>query len=107
MDSLTGEDRCTGVENGGEAEVMPAPRSGSETERTISQDRLCRGCGASLVDRRPQARFCSARCRTQARRDRQSDRVAELLDTLTEAVARLCRELDPARGTGDAAGGAR
>jgi predicted nucleic acid-binding Zn ribbon protein len=65
----------------------------SETERTDSTDRLCGACGTPLRDRRPQARFCSDRCRTQAGRNGQRQRIAAVLDALAEGVHELRQEL--------------
>ena len=75
--------------------VIPFPTSdsGPETERTLSSDRLCEGCGDSLTDRRPHARYCSDRCRTQAGRDAQRQRIAIHLDALTKALSDLRGEL--------------
>jgi len=70
----------------------------SETERTLPSDRLCEGCGSSLTDRRPHARYCSARCRTQARRDAQNQRIGAHLDTLAKVVDELLAELGVRNG---------
>lgn len=66
------------------------PRS----ERTAPTARLCAGCGVvDLRDRRPDAKFCSDRCRADgARRDQQLiivailDEVQRLLDYLRREV---------------------
>jgi hypothetical protein len=95
-------ERAPSPENGGGAPIpSPAPESSPETERTVPADRLCEGCNAPLVDRRPQARHCSDRCRTRAHRDRQFGRVVELLDAIAGAVARLRTELDLPGDTAD------
>jgi hypothetical protein len=75
--------------------VIPFPTSdsGPETERTLSSDRLCEGCDSLLTNRRPHARYCSARCRTQAGRYARRRRVAAHLDTLTKGVNDLRAEL--------------
>jgi hypothetical protein len=46
----------------------PADKGLPETERRLSEDRSCAGCGTSLQGRRPQAKFCSDRCRMQSAR---------------------------------------
>jgi hypothetical protein len=61
----------------------------SETECTLSSHRLCKACGADLTDRRPQAKFCSARCRTGARRIAHTKHLTNLIEVLDEMVAAL------------------
>lgn len=63
-----------------------------ETERTLSTSRLCEGCGRDIAGRRPQARHCSAQCRSEHRRRAQNARLAQLLATLERTVAALKRE---------------
>jgi hypothetical protein len=58
-----------------------------ETERTVSERRLCASCGAELTGRRRQAQYCSDRCRTTARRRTRSVHLKELLAELERAVA--------------------
>ena len=48
-----------------------------ETERRLSEARSCAGCGTSLEGRRPQAKYCSDRCRVRTAREA---RVREWLD---------------------------
>jgi predicted nucleic acid-binding Zn ribbon protein len=69
-----------------------------QNERTASAGRLCATCATSLNGRRPQARFCSDRCRTQHRREgiRQTVHEALLqaeaaLRALADAVASFDR----------------
>jgi predicted nucleic acid-binding Zn ribbon protein len=64
-----------------------------QSEHSVSSDRLCASCGAPLTDRRPQARFCSDRCRTHSGREAQQQRLAALLNVLSEALGDLRREL--------------
>src|SRR5262245_11765194 len=64
-----------------------------ETERAVSEARLCAACGVTLANRRPQARFCSARCRTAARRENERRRLNELLDTMQQILDTLRRGL--------------
>lgn len=59
------------------------------TERTLSSNRLCESCGADLTGRRPQARFCSAKCRTAARRQNHQDHLTKVVAGLEEALAAL------------------
>lgn len=66
---------------------------GSETERTLATGRMCTGCGVPLTGRRPQARYCSDRCRTRGGREAHRRRIAGLLDTITDAADALRREL--------------
>jgi hypothetical protein len=66
-----------------------------ETERTLPTGRVCDNCGASLDARRPQARFCSARCRTATRRKSRQDRIALALEAVSKAVTALTHELSP------------
>ena len=68
-----------------------------ETERPVSEGRVCEGCGKSLTGRRPQARFCSDRCRSRVKRDARSNRLAELANRLDETVVALRRELETLR----------
>jgi hypothetical protein len=75
--------------------VSDAPsESLSETERTVSSDRLCEGCGTLLVGRRPHARFCSDTCRTLVGRQRRAAHLLDLLTTIEQAVAALRSELE-------------
>jgi predicted nucleic acid-binding Zn ribbon protein len=80
-----------------EAQPSAGPDRTPETERPVSEGRVCEGCGTSLSGRRPQARFCSDRCRSQARRDSRSHRLTELVIRLDETVAALARELETLR----------
>jgi hypothetical protein len=66
----------------------------TETERTVSQGRLCATCGVTLTDRRPQARFCSDACRMRFRRQKQATRLNELLTTIEKSTAALRGELE-------------
>ena len=72
----------------------PPPESASETERSVSSDRLCEGCGIPLDGRRPQARFCSDSCRTAASRHMQTTHLLDLLTAIEQAVAALRLELE-------------
>lgn len=65
----------------------------AETEPTVSSARLCNTCKAPLTDRRPQARFCSDRCRVRHRRDVSQRRRLDLLDVMAVAVAQLRADL--------------
>jgi predicted nucleic acid-binding Zn ribbon protein len=69
------------------------PNPLSETERTVSSERVCEGCGTALIARRPQARFCSDSCRTDRHRHVRSERLTALLTSLQNIVAELKREL--------------
>jgi hypothetical protein len=56
-----------------------------QTERRLSTGRACAGCGASLEGRRPQARYCSDRCRVRTGREariREWMKIREQLDRL-------------------------
>jgi hypothetical protein len=56
-----------------------------ETERRVSGGRSCAGCGRSLEGWRPQARFCSDRCRvrtTRAAQQREWQAMRARLDRL-------------------------
>jgi hypothetical protein len=75
----------------------PPSECPSETERTVSSDRLCEGCDTTLVGRRPQARFCSDACRTAERRPRLTTRLLDLLTAIEQAVAALRCELEGRR----------
>ena len=72
---------------------MPSSDTCSEAERTDSGARLCNGCGTPLTGKRPQAQYCTDRCRSQARRNRGRRRVAAALQALAQAVADLRDEL--------------
>jgi predicted nucleic acid-binding Zn ribbon protein len=72
----------------------PPAESASQTEHTVSSDRLCEGCGIPLVGRRPQARFCSDSCRTAVGRHRHTTRLLALLTAIERAVAALRLELE-------------
>jgi hypothetical protein len=60
-----------------------------ETERTLCSHRLCKGCGAVLAGRRPQAKFCSARCRTAARRTAQAKHLTNSIEKLGQIITAL------------------
>src|SRR5262249_49091709 len=71
-----------------------------ETERAVSTDRLCEGCGADLTSRRRQARYCSPNCRACHSRKRREERIQELisvtedsLSVTSESLAALKREI--------------
>jgi predicted nucleic acid-binding Zn ribbon protein len=64
-----------------------------ETERTLPNGRVCAGCGVTLTDRRPQARFCSARCRTEHNRRQRNSRLAQLVASFEATVTALKQEL--------------
>jgi len=66
-----------------------------ETERTVLMGRLCGNCGESIDDRRPQARYCSDRCRTAAHRVERERRLMTLLRGLTLTTGDLRAELTP------------
>lgn len=68
---------------------LPRHDPRSETERTVSDARLCGFCGTSINRLRRQARFCSDVCRTRFRRDQQQRQVTALLDTLQRSVDEL------------------
>ena len=69
------------------------PDSTAETERAVSSDRFCDGCGKPLTGRRPQARFCANRCRTYHGRRARSMAVVALVTRLEDTLAELKREL--------------
>jgi hypothetical protein len=71
----------------------PPLESPSQTERTVSEDRLCDDCGTLLTGRRRQAHFCSDRCRTRHGRRIQATRVKDLLVELERIVAALKVEI--------------
>jgi ferredoxin len=75
------------------SDALPS-ESPSETERTVSNDRLCEGCGVPLVRRRPQARFCSDSCRTAVGRHRHTTHLLDLLTAIEMSVAALRSELE-------------
>jgi hypothetical protein len=66
-----------------------SPSDLPETERTVSSDRFCNTCDAHLTARRPQARFCSDRCRVQYHRGQLAKRRNELLNGIVNAVHEL------------------
>jgi hypothetical protein len=68
--------------------LVDSPRA-PENERPAAVDRLCDGCGTSLAGRRRQARYCSDRCRSQARRDDLRHAVEAALGDIHAAGGRL------------------
>jgi hypothetical protein len=76
-----------------EANPLPAPEVSPETERTLSEARLCAGCGTALTGRRRQAQHCSARCRAEARRTVRQQRLAAKLEAIVRTVDELRQEL--------------
>ena len=58
-----------------------------EGERTPPGHRLCAGCGADLAGRRPDAKFCTARCRTAARRIAHTDDINRHLAIIEASLA--------------------
>jgi hypothetical protein len=76
-------------QNQNDQNPTPIEIEAPETERTFSNHRLCDGCGAALTRCRPQARFCSASCRTAARRTRRDHQLTKALAALEEALAAL------------------
>ena len=73
--------------------LRPGTEVAGESERTLPGERLCAGCGVPLAGRRPQARYCSARCRTRASREAHRRHIMRLLDTISAATEGLRREL--------------
>jgi len=73
-----------------------------EAERTAADGHPCAFCGTQLRGgRRPEAKFCTDACRARSRRQAQRDRVARLLDTITQATIDLRREVRlPVSGDG-------
>ena len=80
-------------EHGSDPTALATPDARAETERTLSEGRLCAFCGTSIGRRRPQARFCSDACRTHWGRQENDRRVARLLATMIRTVHDLRREL--------------
>ena len=71
----------------------------SGTERTVSNGRLCANCATLIEGRRPQARFCSDRCRTAAHRREREERLRCRLEALEVAAGSLQAELRLATST--------
>jgi len=71
------------------ADSSPAGEVPARTERTLSSGRLCANCVASLAGRRPQARFCSDRCRSEHRRQLRTTRLQSLVASLEKTVTAL------------------
>jgi hypothetical protein len=65
-----------------------------ETDRTATGPRLCEGCGADLTPRRPQARWCSNRCRAEGGRKRHAGRIRHLIGQIEDLFADLKAEID-------------
>ncbi len=80
----------------GEHEASTAIARWPETDSTGSRARLCRGCGTSLSGKRPQAQYCSDRCRSRARRTTIQRRITAALRRLEHAVKNLRDELEVA-----------
>ena len=56
-------------------------------ERTLPRHLVCAGCGADLTGRRPAAKFCTARCRTAARRIAHTDDINRHLAIIEASLA--------------------
>ena len=76
-------------DNPNDPEVQDLEIEAAETERTLPEHRLCVGCGTALTGRRPQAKFCSARCRTATRRNTQTADLNRHLATIEASLAAL------------------
>ena len=59
---------------------------------TAGEARRCGCCGKGIENLSRQAKYCSDRCRAEARRRNQSERVAGQLEAIIRAVADLQRE---------------
>lgn len=68
--------------------VVPDADHAGETEHRVSGAGYCDGCGEELIDRRKQCRYCSDRCRVQARRVQQDHEARRWRDRMNEALAR-------------------
>jgi hypothetical protein len=66
--------------------------SAETDERTPGEARQCGFCGKGIENLSRQAKYCSDRCRAEARRRNQSQRVVGHLEAITRAVADLQRE---------------
>jgi hypothetical protein len=65
----------------------PADKDLPETERRPSESRSCVGCAASLQGRRPQAKYCSDRCRVGFARRARLGALKDLLSRLDSSIA--------------------
>ena len=72
--------------------VDPISDLGSETDRTAGEARRCGICDKGIENLSRQAKYCSDRCRAEARRRTQRERVAGQLEAIIRAVADLQRE---------------
>ena len=75
---------------------LPAIDHAPETERTVSSGRLCAGCGVALINRRPQARFCSGPCRARHHRSQHDEALKAALQRILTAVIDAVALLDGA-----------
>ena len=82
---------CSG--EGSDLTPLATPDARTETEPAVSEARLCAFCGTSIGRLRPQARFCSDKCRARWSRQQHARRVDSLLDTLIRTADDLRREL--------------
>ena len=60
----------------------------TERRRRIASNGLCTGCGQSLVGRRPQAVWCSDRCRLQTTRMARAREDGQVIDAIAAALTR-------------------
>ena len=65
----------------------PVNKSSSETNRRLSESRSCAGCTTSLQGRRPQAKFCSDRCRVRFARRSRLGALKDLRSRLDSSIA--------------------
>ena len=75
-------------QNQNDQNATPREVEAPQTERTLSRPRLCR-CGVNLTGRRPQARFCSAKCRTADCRNGRVHQLTKVVEALEQALAAL------------------
>ena len=81
-------------ENQNTPDINQIDQRAPQAVRTVSSDRVCAGCGASITDRRSQAKFCSDACRAKDHRKQQSGRMSDLITSIEEATLRLKAELE-------------
>jgi hypothetical protein len=67
--------------------LSPSDKGSPETERRLSEGRSCAGCATSLQGRRPQAKFCSDRCRVRFARRSRLETLRDLRSRLDSSIA--------------------
>ena len=73
--------------------VGPPTDHPTERRRRVARDGVCLGCDQSLVGRRPQAAWCSDRCRLRTERATRAREDGQILDALATALVGRLRTL--------------